>query len=138
MPTKDIIHDIVKIALIRDGWAITHDPFPIRFGNLRVLADLGAEQPIAAMKEGRKIAVEIKSFVGLSMMDDLEKAIGQYGLYSALLSETEPEREVYLAVSEAVFVNLLDSVGGWVVIRKLSLKIIVVALERQEVVKWID
>lgn len=105
---------------------------------MRVLADLGAEQPVAATKEGRKIAVEIKSFVSLSMMDDLEKAIGQYGLYSALLSETEPEREVYLAVSEAVFVNLLDSVGGWVVIKKLSLKIIVVALDRQEVVKWID
>ncbi len=138
MPTKDIIYDTVKTALIKDGWTVTHDPFPIRFGNLRVLADLGAEQPIAATKEGRKIAVEIKSFVGLSVMEDLEKAIGQYRLYSALLSEIEPERTVYLAVSEAVFANVLDTVGGQVVVKKLSLKVIVVALETQEVVKWID
>ncbi len=27
MPAKDIIHDIVKTALTKDGWIITHDPF---------------------------------------------------------------------------------------------------------------
>lgn len=27
MATADIIHDAVKNALIKDGWAITHDPY---------------------------------------------------------------------------------------------------------------
>ena len=26
MPVKDIYHDTVKNALIKDGWTITHDP----------------------------------------------------------------------------------------------------------------
>ncbi|MBA4182514.1 MAG: fatty-acid synthase, partial [Acidobacteria bacterium] len=26
MPAKDIYHDTVKNALIKDGWTITHDP----------------------------------------------------------------------------------------------------------------
>ena len=40
--------------------------------------DLAAERPIAAEKAGSKIIVEIKSFVGYSVMQDFEKALGQY------------------------------------------------------------
>lgn len=66
MPSRDKIHDIVKTALIKDGWEITHDPFFIRLGRFRTYADLGAERPFAAQKGSRKIAVEIKSFIGRS------------------------------------------------------------------------
>jgi hypothetical protein len=27
MPAKDSFHNIVKNALVKDGWKITHDPF---------------------------------------------------------------------------------------------------------------
>ena len=138
VPAKDVIHEVVKTALVNDGWTITHDPFPIRLEPMRVFADLGAERPIAAEKAGRKIAVEIKSFTGLSVMDDLEKAVGQYGVYSALLAEIEPDRTIYLAVSEAVFANVLDTLPGRILTKRLALKIIVVALGVQEVVQWID
>jgi len=57
-----------------DHWKITHDPFVIRVGEIEVVADLGAEKAIAAEKGKRKIVVEIKSFIGLSMMNELEKA----------------------------------------------------------------
>ena len=30
MPAKDIYHDTVKNALIKDGWTITHDPLHSR------------------------------------------------------------------------------------------------------------
>ncbi len=29
MPAKDIYHDTVKKALIKDGWKITHDPLKL-------------------------------------------------------------------------------------------------------------
>lgn len=32
MPQRDVIHHIVKHALIRDGWDITDDPIVISFG----------------------------------------------------------------------------------------------------------
>ncbi len=58
--------------------------------------DLGAEQLLAAEKDTRKIAVEVKSLIGLSEMDDLEKAIGQYVVYYNVLRQVEPERDLYL------------------------------------------
>ncbi len=27
MPAQDLYHNIVKNALLKDGWTITHDPF---------------------------------------------------------------------------------------------------------------
>jgi hypothetical protein len=93
MPSKDEIHEIVKAALIKDGWTITHDPFFLRLGTMRTYADMGAERPFAAEKGIQKILVEVKSFVGRSAVYDLEQAVGQYGIYKALLVEIEPERK---------------------------------------------
>ena len=42
MPQRDAIHQIVKQALIRDGWEITDDPFVISFGERFLFIDLGA------------------------------------------------------------------------------------------------
>jgi hypothetical protein len=86
MSARDLIHDDVRKALTKDGWKITHDPFAIRLGKIRVKADLGAERLIAATKENQKIAVEIKGFTKPSLVEALEVAIGQYNLYAALLS----------------------------------------------------
>jgi hypothetical protein len=33
MPAKDIYHDVVKKALIKDGWTITHDPYILKWGS---------------------------------------------------------------------------------------------------------
>jgi hypothetical protein len=64
MPARDIYHDVVKKALIKDGWTITHDPLRLQWGAKDIYVDLGAEQLLAAEKTGWKIAVEIKSFTG--------------------------------------------------------------------------
>ncbi len=77
MPSKDEIHGIVKMALIKDGWTITHDPFFLRLGSMRTYGDMGAERPFAATRGMQKILVEVKSFVGRSAVYDLEQAVGQ-------------------------------------------------------------
>lgn len=60
--------------------------------------DLGAERVIiAAEKDRQKIAVEIKSFLNRSPVRDLEEAVGQYDIYRTLLTETEPDRMLWLA-----------------------------------------
>ncbi|TYQ30005.1 hypothetical protein PseudUWO310_11325 [Pseudanabaena sp. UWO310] len=48
---RDIYHNTVRIALEKDGWTITHDPFPLQIGKKRLSADLGAERLISAEKE---------------------------------------------------------------------------------------
>lgn len=71
MPAKDIFHDKVRNALIKDGWTITADPYTLEWGIKTLYVDLAAERTIAAEKEGEKIAVEIKSFVGKSETAEL-------------------------------------------------------------------
>lgn len=109
MPARDFYHDIAKEALIADGWTITHDPLQLKIGRKDLFIDLGAQQLLAADKEGRKIAVEIKSFLGESEVEDLEKALGQFILYHDILSQSEPDRCLYLAVHEDVFEDLLPN-----------------------------
>lgn len=81
MPAKDIYHDIVKRALIKDGWTITHDPLRLQWGPKDMYVDLGAERLVAAEKAGRKIAVKVKSFIGPSEIEDL-RCVGTICLVS--------------------------------------------------------
>ena len=105
---KDVIHEVVKNALVKDGWTITADPYIISYGDDNLYVDLAAERSIAAERNGRKIAIEIKSFVGRSPVRDFEVALGQYLLYLALLELTEPERKLYLAINHLVYHTLFQ------------------------------
>jgi hypothetical protein len=88
MSAKDIYHDACVHALQKDGWTITHDPLTISVGKTDLLIDLGAERVVAAERNGERIAVEIKSFVKLSLVQDLKEAIGQFVLYEGALAES--------------------------------------------------
>lgn len=138
MPAQDLYHDAVKQALIKDGWHITDDPLYIGYGDVDVYVDLGAERPIAAEKEGRKIAVEIKSFVGRSVVRDMEQAVGQYVLYRDLLEETEPQRALYLAVDDEVYKSVFQRVGFQVIVKKNNIRMLVVRVDSEEIVQWIE
>ncbi len=59
MPARDIHHEVVVQALTADGWIITHDPLRLAYGARDVYVDLAAELPIAAERDGQRIAVEV-------------------------------------------------------------------------------
>lgn len=103
MPKLDIIHNAVKNALIKDGWLITDDPYVIQYRRTVLYADLGAERPIAIERNGQKLVVEVKSFVGASKMQDLKEALGQYDIYRYLLEEIAPDRKLYVAISNVAY-----------------------------------
>jgi hypothetical protein len=86
MPAKDIYHNVVVQALTKDRWRITDDPLRLQWGSRDLYVDLGAEQLLAAEKDSRKIAVEIKSFISASPVADLETALGRYILYQDMRS----------------------------------------------------
>lgn len=136
MPRLDIIHNAVKNALIKDGWTITHDPFIIEYKELTLYADLAAERPIAAEREGRKIVVEVKSFVGASKIQDLKIGLGQYEIYVSLLEIMDPKRKLYLAISEKVYDEFFTLESIQVIINRLQVPLIVVNPETEEIVKW--
>ncbi len=82
MAAKDTFHNLIKTALQNEGWVITDDPLTLRVDAFTDLfIDLGAEKLIAAEKEGQKIAVEIKTFLGQSAVSDFHLAMGQFTNY---------------------------------------------------------
>lgn len=60
MPARDLYHEIVRNALIADGWSLTHDPYKLKnelFKNV-LLVDIGAEKWLIAEKEHQKIGID--------------------------------------------------------------------------------
>ncbi|WP_413167844.1 element excision factor XisH family protein [Capilliphycus salinus ALCB114379] len=137
MPRLDLYHNVVRAALVKDGWTITHDPFTIEFEDLTVYADLGAEKMIAAQKSGEKIAVEIKVFRSPSPVTELERAIGQYYLYLTFINQQEPDRNLYLAVPKRTYDNFFQRPSIQMFLKERQITFFVFNPEREEIVKWI-
>lgn len=137
MPAKDLYHNVVKAALEKDGWAITHDPLRLQWGSRDLYVDLGAEELLAAEKGLRKIAVEIKSFVSASPVTDLENALGQYILYYDILARLESDRSFYLAIRQAVFLDLFEEPIGKLLLENNRMSLIVFDPQREVIVKWL-
>ena len=137
MPQRDVFHDTVKRILIADGWTITHDPLVLPFGRRNVYVDLGAELPLGAEKEGRRIAVEVKSFLGVSDLRDLEQALGQFALYRFLLAREEPERVLFLAITRAARENLFEDAVGRELAASEKLRLLVFDPEMERLLEWI-
>ena len=113
MSAKNLYHDAVASALAADGWTVTHDPLTLSYGGKDLFVDLGAERvTLAAEKAGQRIAVEVQSFLSPSPVRDLEEAVGQYGVYRAILNETDPERKLFMAVPRRAYEGSCRSASG--------------------------
>jgi hypothetical protein len=138
MPAKDIYHEAVKNALIKDGWSILAAPYEIKYKDAELFADLATEKPLAAERNGRKIVVEIKSFLSPSPMRDFEIALGQYILYRNLISLTEPEYQIYLAIKDSIYENFFQRESIQDVVKINQLLLLVVEMEKEKILQWID
>lgn len=138
MAAKYLYHNTLRTALEKDGWTITNDPLTLEIGDRSLFVDLGAEKILAAEKQGRKIAVEVKSFVGASPVHDLEEAVGQYIVYEDILELSQPERNIYLAIREEVYLDIFSEPIGQLLLNKKRLKLIVFEPSKEIIVRWID
>ena len=147
MPPRDSIHNIVKQAIVKDGWHITDDPYVISYGERFLFVDLGATESfsldridgrfIGAEYQNSRIAIEIKEFRGPSRIANLEQAIGQYIIYQLLLKQVDPERQVYLAIPDTIYYDLFSEPIGELVIAEIPLKLVIIDLKKTEVKQWI-
>jgi len=138
MPARDIFHDTVKGALIKEDWVITHDPFWIKLvdSGINVYIDLAAERVIAAEKAGQKIAVEIKSFTGTSFMADFHEALGQYLDYRVALKGREPDRQLYLAIPIDIYNAFFRRPFIQAVCQEYHVILIIFDPETEEILSW--
>ena len=80
--------------------------------------------------------VEVKCFPDEdSTTSDLYISIGQYLIYRAMLVETGKIGALYLAIPETIFSRIFD-VAVMRVINESQIKVVVINLDREEIVKW--
>ncbi|NEO88022.1 MAG: fatty-acid synthase [Spirulina sp. SIO3F2] len=136
MPRRDRYHDVVRNALIKEGWTIVHDPMKLG-QKVRLYVDLGADRLIIAERRTERIAVEIKVFGSISPITELQKSVGQYLLYRSLLKKQEPERQIFLALSQDAYSPLFSQSEIADYIAELDVNILVFDPEAEEISQWL-
>ena len=137
MSAKDIFHVSVCSALEKEGWTITHDPLYLKVDEDKLYVDLGAENNLlGAEKYGQKIAVEIKCFLGLSLINQFHEAIGQAWNYKVVLEESEPDRLLYLAIPEDIYEEFFTRRLARMSVTRMQLNLIVFNPAREVIVIW--
>ncbi|MCC5653914.1 XisH family protein [Nostoc sp. XA013] len=138
MSARDKFHALVRIALEKEGWVITHDPYHIDLGFVDFYIDLGAELLLAATKDDTKIAVEIKTFLAASTISEFHTAIGQFINYRIALEDDDSERRLYLAIPLDVYRRFFRYPFIQTVIVRNQIPLLVYDTEKQEIAEWIS
>ena len=133
---RDLYHNNVRQALEKDGWNITHDPYPVRVEDVGYEIDLGAEILIAAQKDSLKIAVEIKSFVGPSTINEFHKAVGQFNDYHVALAIQDPDRVLYLAIPNDTWNRFFQKNVIQKSLERIGAKVIVYDPTHNKIITW--
>jgi uncharacterized protein YfiM (DUF2279 family) len=134
---RDKFHSNVVTALKADGWQIIHDPLRIMIGRRQAYIDLGAKDMFAAKKGDQEIAVEVKSFVGASLLDDLYGAIGQYLLYQIALKDRQPATVLYLALPTVAW-QIIEQDQISPCLEELAIKVLTFDVEINRIDQWIN
>lgn len=138
MARRDIHHHVIKLALEREGWNVTDDPFFVKIGRKTAEIDLGAERIILAERSTEKIAVEVKSFVGTSIITEFYKALGQFLMYQRALQTAEPDRILYLALPQAAYDELSADVFDFPNFEDLRHRLIIYQPSENTTLTWIQ
>ncbi len=135
---KDIYHQVVKQALEKEGWKITHDPLRLFDKDVKIdyEIDLAAEKLLFAEKTNEKIAVEVKNFLRTSMIHEFHGVLGQYLVYQAALLQIEADRKLFLAISSSASEKLEDFLFLQQLIEQYRIKIIVFDESSMEIITW--
>ncbi len=139
MSARDAYHDVVRTALIKDGWRITADPLTLKFSTrYKLQIDLAAEALVAAEKENQLIAVEIKSFLSPSNVSEFHGALGQFINYRIALRLRQPERVLFLAVPIFTYEEFFSEEVVEISIAENAIKLLIFDPDLEAVVQWIN
>jgi hypothetical protein len=134
---RDILHQAVREALEADGWLITHDPFILKTGGLRLEIDLAAEQVLAAERGTERIAVEVKSFLSKSKLSDFYEAKGQYDVYRAGLAAEKSDRTLYLAIDSDAYTSFFTKSLISQLVEQDKMELLVLNVDSKRIEQWI-
>jgi XisH protein len=137
MSRRDSLHKSARRTLEKDGWLITDDPLILVLEKTILKADLGAEKFFTADKDNQKIAVEIKDFDTPSVISELEKTMGQMQLYQWALEDQEPDRQLFLAISENIYLKHFQKPIFQLVLDRKRINLLIYEPEQEVIIQWI-
>jgi hypothetical protein len=136
MPARDACEPIVIRALAKDGWVVKTHHFPIRFEEDTrdfVFADLRLEQ---VDSKATIIVAEVKCFPN-NWIDEFYRAVGQYLIYREGLILNKITAPIYLVIPHDVFEQFFKKPIIQAVIGSVAVKLILIDLEQEEVIRWV-
>ncbi|NUN65483.1 fatty-acid oxidation protein subunit alpha [Pseudanabaena biceps] len=137
MSARDLFHQLVKTALQKENWQITHDPYGLQADSFDLAIDLGAEKIIAAEQGETKIAIEIKSFLSPSKISEFYGALGQFITYRLALQKIEPDRILYLAVPDNLYDKFFDTTLVQELVQQNTVYLITYDIDQETIAKWL-
>ena len=71
-------------------------------------------------------------------MQDFKEALGQYDIYRYLLEEVASDRKLYVAISDIAYNAFFTQDVTQLILNKHQLPIIVVDIETEKILQWIN
>ena len=137
MPTQDLYHDIIRDALRKDGWRITHTALQLKARAESRTRELWEGPWLIADKDERKVAVAVSSFVGRSNLADITQMWGQLELSRPQLHTMDSDRVVYMAVRQATYHACFGGTEGDLLLVKEHMQLIVFDPRAEVIVQWV-
>jgi hypothetical protein len=137
MSRRDDLHQSLRYTLQKDGWIITDDPLILVLEQTLLKADLGAEKFLMAEKAEHKIALEVKDFDSPSVISELEKIMGQMQLYKWALERQEPERQLFLAISQIIYTKHFQKPIFQLAVQRNKINLLVYEPSQEKILQWI-
>jgi hypothetical protein len=137
MPTQDLYHDIVRDALRKDGWRITHTALQLKARETSSAGELWEGPWLIADKDERKVAVAVDSFVGRSSPADVIQTWRRLGLSRHQLHALDSDRVVCLAVRQATYSACFGGIEGDLLLEKEHMRLIVFDPRAEVIVQWV-
>jgi hypothetical protein len=137
MPAIDSCEPQMIRALEKAGWKVTHQPFPVRLSRVEgIIADARLRHKT---RKRQIIVLEIKCFPeNRPALDEFYRATGQYLVYRNTLKLKAIKTPVYLAVPLTAYNTFFSRKSIQATLNDAKIKLVVVDIEKEEVVKWVD
>jgi hypothetical protein len=82
--------------------------------------------------------LKLRALLGDRALYDFHGALGQYMVYRNLIQLTDPEYKLYLAIDDLVYNNFFQRKSIQLITNENKLLLIVVEMEKEEILQWID
>jgi hypothetical protein len=81
--------------------------------------------------------VEIKDFDSPSVINELEKTMGQLQLYQWALEEQDPKRELFLAIDQSIYIRHFQKPIFQLAVQRNRINLLVYEPQQEAIVQWI-